>query len=189
MWTHTQVARTFTLRVYLGEVGQADLVVAHAHEALIDEALFAAAQAAPRQRPSRSPNADFHLRGLIRCAGCGFPMTGWNQPRVRASGAVDRVRVYRCVRQRSGGACQHRAVVMADTVETLVRAEVEPYVRHFSRDGAWQWTFSVPGRTRVDFFSVGCDTRYAALGSSSARRFGSLERLFRRAAESLQPRC
>ncbi len=132
LWTHTQVARMLTLRVYLGEVGQADLVVPDAHEPIVGEALFLAAQVAQKRRPSRSPAAEFYLRGLIRCAGCGFPMTGWNQPRVRATGAVDRVRVYRCVRRRNGGACESRAVITADTVEDYVRAAVEPYVAHLA---------------------------------------------------------
>lgn len=132
LWTHTHVARMLTLRVYLGEVHQADLVVREAHEPLIDEATFAAAQVAQRARAPRSPAAEFHLRGVIRCAGCGFPMTGWNQPRTRASGAVERVRVYRCARQRTGGMCGARAVVMADAVEQLVREGVEPLVRHLS---------------------------------------------------------
>jgi DNA invertase Pin-like site-specific DNA recombinase len=132
LWSHTQVARMLSARVYLGEVGQAELVVPNAHEPLIDEATFAAAQIAPRRRPPRSPAAEFHLRGAIRCAGCGHPMVGWNQPRVRASGAVDRVRVYRCVRRRHRDACQERAVVTADGVEALVLAAFEPYVRHLT---------------------------------------------------------
>jgi hypothetical protein len=136
LWTHTQVARMLTLRVYLGEVGQADLVVPGAHEAIVDEALFARAQAVQKRRPARSPAADFHLRGVIRCAGCGFPMTGWNQPRVRASGAVERVRVYRCVRRRGGGACESRSVITADAVEDLVRAAAQPYVAHLTATSA-----------------------------------------------------
>jgi site-specific DNA recombinase len=130
LWTHTHVARMLANRVYLGEVTQADLVIPDAHEPLTDEETFAAAQIATRQRAPRSPNAEFHLRGLIRCAGCGFPMVGWNQPRVRASGDVDRVRVYRCVRKRVGGACQERAVIMADAVEHFVLAAVEEHVHH-----------------------------------------------------------
>jgi site-specific DNA recombinase len=131
-WTHTHVTRMLGLRVYLGEVHQGDLVVSGAHEPLTDEATFAAAQVAQPGRPRRSPAAEFHLRGLIRCAGCGFPMVGWNQPRTRASGAVDRVRVYRCVRQRTGGACTARAVVMADAVEQIVRDAAEPLVRYLT---------------------------------------------------------
>jgi DNA invertase Pin-like site-specific DNA recombinase len=145
LWTHTHVARMMTLRVYLGEVGQADLVVPDAHESLVDEATFAAAQIAPKRQPSRSPTAEFHLRGVLRCAGCGFPMTGWNQPRVRASGAVDRVRVYRCVRQRVGGKCQERAVVSADAVEQIVRDAVEPHLRHLAAETPLPAATPLPG--------------------------------------------
>jgi len=131
LWTHTHVQRMLRLRVYLGEVGQADLVVPDAHEPLVAAPTFAAVQGLSPDRSPRCATAEFHLRGLIRCAGCGFPMVGWNQPRTRASGAVERVRVYRCVRQRAGGRCEQRAVVSADAVEQLVRAAVEPYARGF----------------------------------------------------------
>ena len=63
----------------------------------------------------------------MRCAGCGFPSTGWNQPRTRADGRTDRVRVYRCVRECAGGRFEECAVIDADAVEALVRRTLEPH--------------------------------------------------------------
>jgi hypothetical protein len=120
------------LRVYLGEVNHGELVALDAHEPIVDPATFAAAQRTPKRATPRSPSASFPLRGTIRCAGCGFPMTGWNQPRTRADGRVDRVRVYRCVRQRTTGRCESRAVVSADAVEHLVRKQLEPMARRLA---------------------------------------------------------
>jgi len=160
-----------SLRVYLGQVGQRDLVVPGAHEPLVDEATFAAAQVAPRRRAPRSPAAEFHLRGVIRCAGCGFPMTGWNQPRVSASGTVARVRVYRCVRRRHGGACQDRAVVSADAVEALVESAFAPYVRHL-RAAATTVAMADDDHGAVDAELARVDERIRRLSSSLRDELG-----------------
>ena len=64
LWTHTHVQRMLRLRVYLGEVGQADLVVPDAHEPLFDVATFAAAQAG---RPTARPGCATSSRRWPRC--------------------------------------------------------------------------------------------------------------------------
>lgn len=115
-----------SLRVYLGEVRQGELVVTGAHEPLIDRETFDTVQRLPKARKRRGA-ANFLLRGKIRCAGCGYPMAGWAQPRHRADGTVDRVRVYRCVRKTAHGKCESRATVMAEPLEALVLEALEPH--------------------------------------------------------------
>ncbi len=89
LWTHTHVQRMLRLSVYLGEGGQADLVVPDARESLVDAATFAAVQGLSPDRSPRSATAEFHLRGLIRCAGCGFPMVAaTSRARARAAPSI-----------------------------------------------------------------------------------------------------
>jgi hypothetical protein len=173
LWSHTQVKRMLSSRVYLGEVRQGGIVVPDAHEPLVDPVTFAAVQGIPPRIATRSANAEFHLRGVIRCAGCSLPTTGWNQPRLRASGEVDRVRVYRCARQRQGGRCESGAVISADAVERLVREPIEPYVRDLVADAS--------------LASVGAGTRAAAVRADLQHVEERLRRLTADLHDELEP--
>src|SRR4051794_243927 len=90
-------------------------------------------------------------------------MVGWNQPRNRASGAADRVRVYRCVRRRSGGACEDRAVVTADAIEAFVESAFAPYVRHLTAASPTRTTGD--DRAAIDAERARLDDRIRRLSS------------------------
>lgn len=72
------LARMVRRRVYLGEAYHGDHVKTAAHPALIDEALWAAAnRARPPVRSSpgtQRVHPESLLRGLVRCAGCRYAM-------------------------------------------------------------------------------------------------------------------
>jgi DNA invertase Pin-like site-specific DNA recombinase len=68
---------------YTGKVKHQDQLLPGAHEALVSEGLFNTIQAALKRNSGRSqtlqlhPEREYLLKGLIRCAHCGYPM--WAQ--------------------------------------------------------------------------------------------------------------
>jgi DNA invertase Pin-like site-specific DNA recombinase len=106
-------------RVYLGELRVGDHVNPNAHEALVDEATFRAAQR-PQPRPATSTNGPALLAGLARCAGCGHLVT--------RGGHAER-QVYGCPVNHSEQRCPEPAVVTAklldDHVEAIAIAELQ----------------------------------------------------------------
>ena len=122
-WTATTVGHVIANRVYLGEVSYrprkddfAPLVNPEAHEPMIDDATWSAAQRTPGvQRTNAGPLNK--LAGLVRCAGCRYRMS--------ASRGGANIRVYRCNGHHGAGECPAPAVIKADTLEEWVIAQVQ----------------------------------------------------------------
>lgn len=79
LWTARQVVETLRNPVYLGLFRDKDDVRIGHHEAIVTHELFAAAaaqlEARRTRRPGRRYQIDWPLKGRIRCATCGGPMT------------------------------------------------------------------------------------------------------------------
>jgi DNA invertase Pin-like site-specific DNA recombinase len=131
-WTPTSVGHVLANRVYLGEVAYRPrpggehfepLVTRGAHEALVDEATFAAAQRVsrpPRQSARGSRARRFSLlQGLVRCAGCRHTLV--------PSKAGANVDVYRCDGDYSSGRCPAPASISAHIIEPWLTAQVRAH--------------------------------------------------------------
>jgi hypothetical protein len=135
LWTPTSIGHVLSNRVYIGEISYrprpnaevqfTPLVNRHAHEPMVDEATFLAAQrtTSPRQdtRLSRSSRVSI-LQGLVRCCGCRHTM-----PPSMAGGSLetDPVDVYRCVGKFSSGVCAERPSIVSRNLETWVVDQVK----------------------------------------------------------------
>ena len=141
-WTATTVGHVLANRVYLGEVSYRPrndhfepLVNSDAHEAIIDEATWQAAQRQPGVQKTSAGPASL-LSGLIRCAGCRYRMS--------ASRGGKMIRVYRCIGEHGAGKCPAPAVITADKIEEWVvdqikaqwqtRFELVPQSAHEQKD-------------------------------------------------------
>jgi site-specific DNA recombinase len=92
VWSYKTVADILVNRVYLGEIHFREIVVDHAHPALVEADTFAQAQqilAVRGENPARKAAAfsDYHLTGKITCPRCGRHYVG--------TSATGRNRVYR----------------------------------------------------------------------------------------------
>ena len=132
-WTGGTLEFMVANRVYLGEVRYgsksdevAPLVNREAHEPMIDEATWLAAQRTRRKQTKRThSHAGNLLAGLVRCSGCRFRMVA----------SYSRgVRVYKCRRYHGPGDCAAPAMVNAEPLEEFALGEV--------RD-QWQAEFAV----------------------------------------------
>jgi site-specific DNA recombinase len=112
-WSRQAVHALLRSRTYLGEIRSGPYVNPEAHEPLVDEPLWLAAQN-PEQRPVRHRGGSHLLTGILRCAGCGYSMQGTRTSRGK--------RIYRCQRRHAGGLCPEPARVNADDVEAEVVA-------------------------------------------------------------------
>jgi DNA invertase Pin-like site-specific DNA recombinase len=119
-WSKQAVYGLLRNPVYAGVLryGSDDRFVnAASHEAIVDLALFKAAQKTNGTRPAplRSERSPWLLAGLLRCSGCRYSMQGTTTSRGR--------RIYRCTRVHSGGVCPAPAHISADLIEAEVVAE------------------------------------------------------------------
>lgn len=108
--TPTGVRRLLANRVYLGELRVGAHVNENAHEALIDEDLWLAAQTPMTVRRARSGGEVALLAGLVRCCGCGHIM----------SRRMTKVIVYACPRNHSAGPCPAPATITAKLLDEHV---------------------------------------------------------------------
>jgi DNA invertase Pin-like site-specific DNA recombinase len=113
-WTKPTIYNLLRNRTYLGELhyGRDDRFVnLTAHEPIVDEALWRAAQHPNGRRLAepRSQASSYLLAGIIRCAACRYCLQGTTTSR----GA----RIYRCTRTHSAGVCPAPARVSADDAE------------------------------------------------------------------------
>lgn len=122
-WTATTVKQIVANRVFLGEVAYrprtedfVPLVNREAHEPMIDEATWLAAQWKPSKQSTSAGPASL-LAGLVRCAGCRYRMSGG---RVGA-----KVRAYRCQRNHGAGRCPSPSVINSEPLEDFVLREVQ----------------------------------------------------------------
>ncbi len=118
-WSGTGVMTLLRNRVYLGEARGGKAVNPTAHEAIVTQAEFDAAQIAHTvlPAPELSLSSEALLKGLARCAGCGHTL--------KISGNFDkqlgrRVPNYYCVGRYGKGPCPARASISA--------AKLDPYV-------------------------------------------------------------
>jgi DNA invertase Pin-like site-specific DNA recombinase len=123
-WSKVSVSGMLKNPVYLGQARSGTVVKENAHEALVTQAEFDAAQAVKksllRQRDG-SIAAQAMLGGLVRCAGCGHTLkiTGNTD---RKSGK--RYPIYYCTGRYSSGLCPARATARASLVDQFVEKQV-----------------------------------------------------------------
>lgn len=126
-WTAQAVRTIVRQRVYVGEASYGEVVETGAHEALVGDADWHAAQfAAPRfsNHAGRGRNV---LAGILRCAGCGYAMGGG----IGSSG-----RRYQCAGKHSGGVCPAPSSCTAEHAENAVIAEFLTRYGDVEVDGA-----------------------------------------------------
>ncbi len=118
-WSHKTVADILVNRVYLGEIHFRDIVVDHAHAALVEPETFAEAQrilAIRGENPARKAAAfsDYHLTGKVTCPRCGRHYVGTN-----ATGRSRVYRYYTCTTRSNYGVTHCPAPrIDADTLDT-----------------------------------------------------------------------
>lgn len=112
-WSKPAVQNLLKSRTYLGELRSGPYVNPTAHEPLIDEPTWLAAQS-PNPAPRRARKGGYLLAGVLRCKACGYSMQGTVSSRGK--------RIYRCVRRHAGGICPGPARIEAAVVEDAVVA-------------------------------------------------------------------
>lgn len=129
-WSATAVARILRNRTFIGELPFRDGWVNGAHEALLDPAVFDAAQAIADTRSSTQAGAarsrsDFVLSGTVHCGHCGGTYNG----NTATSANKTKVRYYTCVTSRKYGKATCSAPsIPADELERIVaEALVDTY--------------------------------------------------------------
>jgi DNA invertase Pin-like site-specific DNA recombinase len=123
-WSTVGVSGMIRNRAYLGEARQGEIVNPHAHEPIITEAEFDAAQSSrtllkPRHDGSIASQA--LLGGLVRCAGCGHTL--------KITGSTDgktgtRYPTYYCIGRYAKGFCPARATIRASYLDRYVEEQV-----------------------------------------------------------------
>jgi site-specific DNA recombinase len=99
-WTRQTVSSMIGRRVYLGEAHQGAAVNPKAHDPIVTRADWEAAQPAGGRTPRRTDGA--LLAGILRCAGCGYPLT-------RMSDGKRGYANYRCRVRHGSGTCPEPA--------------------------------------------------------------------------------
>lgn len=112
-WQAGSLRKLIANRVYLGEARSGEFVLRDAHDALLNESEWQAAQFAGVKSVGAGGGA--LLAGLIRCAGCGYVLKA---DTMRDRKGVKR-RLYRC-RDHATGECTGRASVLGSVVEPWV---------------------------------------------------------------------
>lgn len=110
--TRRMLSEVLRNRVYLGEARSGERVRVDAHEALVDEKVWLAANSGTRPRPPRQGEGAI-LAGLVRCQGCRYVMA----PVLR-----ERRRRYRCLGVQNGRKCPAPAFVTEAELVPLVEA-------------------------------------------------------------------
>ncbi len=122
-WSTTGVMAVIRNRVYLGEARSGSVVNAKAHEAIVTEAEFQAAQGSRTLLSKRdgSVASQALLGGLARCAGCGHTLkiTGGTDKKTGA-----RYPIYYCIRRYAKGICPAPATVRASHLDRYVEEQV-----------------------------------------------------------------
>jgi site-specific DNA recombinase len=121
-WSRVGVSSIVKNRAYLGEARQGAIVNAQAHEPIVTQAEFDAAQAG---RTLLKPKHDGTiasralLGGIARCAGCAHTLkiTGNGKP-------GERYPIYYCSGRYATGLCPARATIRASYLDEYVEAQV-----------------------------------------------------------------
>jgi hypothetical protein len=114
-WSKQAVQNLIKSRTYLGELRSGPYVNPDAHEPIVDEPTWLAAQH-PNPAPQRRRKGGYFLAGLLRCQACGYTMQGTVTSRGK--------RIYRCVRRHAGGLCPSPSRIEAAVVEEAVVARL-----------------------------------------------------------------
>lgn len=129
-WTGPAVQRMLQRRVYLGEAfyrvqsskdGGDPIVNRDAHEPIVPEGLFMAAQEAVHTHSKARGGEVALLGGIVRCAGCRYVLSPGI---VGAKDSPYRRRMYRCRKHHVSGECPAPASVTAERLEEFVEAVV-----------------------------------------------------------------
>lgn len=116
MWTIATVRTVIRNRVYLGEARSGDLIKVGAHEPLIDEETWNAANRRRGVRHAPSGSTAGELSGILRCAGCSFAL----KPKIGKTRHGKSRREYGCRPDKAAGRCPAPASVSARPVEAFV---------------------------------------------------------------------
>jgi hypothetical protein len=122
-WSVTGASSLVKNRVYLGEARSGKYVNHNAHEAIVTEAEFVAAQS---QRTMLAPRdgsvaSQALLGGIARCAGCGHTLKITGNT---AKTTGERYPVYYCVGRYGKGNCPARATIRASYLDEYVENAV-----------------------------------------------------------------
>jgi site-specific DNA recombinase len=127
-WAKSTVARVLSNRAYLGEARQGETVNPQAHDALVTQTEWDAAnrKRQPLERRAikgKAPLADRALlRGIAVCANCGHHLKVNNGDIIRATG--ERLPWYACSGRFQSGTCECRANVSGRELDPYVEALV-----------------------------------------------------------------
>lgn len=113
-WTTREIVRSLRNRVYLGEIVYGEFHNPNAHEPLVDLATFNAAQGPKRAKRDTRSHKPWLLSGLVRCAGCGYVMSG-----TRDNARGDNHSVYRCRITHAAGRCPEPGRIRASELEAI----------------------------------------------------------------------
>jgi DNA invertase Pin-like site-specific DNA recombinase len=122
-WTASSLRNVVMNRAYLGEARQGTIVNTEAHEALVSEKEWRAAQPGERVilRKEESRSALCVLRGLLVCGGCGKRMlVGASSDHKRRPNPPH----YYCRGRHSGGRCPARASARHTVVDPYVEEQL-----------------------------------------------------------------
>jgi hypothetical protein len=111
-WQPRALGHLVSNRAYLGEARSGEFVKAGAHEAVIDEGTWQAAQEAKGERPINGMGGAL-LAGVLRCAGCSYVL----KPDTQKARDGSKLRLYRCRGERAGGRCPAPASVLGSVIE------------------------------------------------------------------------
>jgi DNA invertase Pin-like site-specific DNA recombinase len=115
-WTPPMVDRIIRNRVYMGHAYRGDQTNPDAHEPIVTEAEWHAANAAPVRAAPRGKRPNL-LGGIVRCAACRYVLapgiSGWG-------GASAGVPSYRCRETHTAGVCPEPASINGHKLESYV---------------------------------------------------------------------
>jgi site-specific DNA recombinase len=111
VWHGYRIRRLLSNRVYLGQASAGEYVNAEAHEPLVTEEEWNAAQLVGGDRPRRSTGETAILSGVLRCASCRYSMRSQNGPSTPS---------YRCAATSSSGRCPRPVAISRSRVEQHV---------------------------------------------------------------------
>ncbi|MEO8092957.1 MAG: recombinase family protein, partial [bacterium] len=97
-WQPRALSHVISNSVYLGEARSGEFTNPKAHDPIVDEATWKAAQNAKGERPVNGMGGAL-LAGVLRCAGCGYVL----KPDTMKDRNGEKLRLYRCRTQRSEG--------------------------------------------------------------------------------------
>ena len=115
-WTAGAVKRMLGNRVYLGRLPMRN-TSRDAHEAVVDEAIWQAAQNGATVSPLRTSGDGALLHGILRCAGCRHAMLRTAKRERKTGGPY---REYRCRREHASGTCPASGSIQTDVIESYV---------------------------------------------------------------------